>query len=95
MASISKSDFSKRLSEKAGGSQKDAEKYVNAFLESVREILSAGDELKFVGFGAFSVQDVAERDGVNPKTREKITIPATKRVKFAAGKELADAVLSK
>ena len=93
MATISKSDFTKRISEKTGSSQKDAEKLVSAFLETIRDVLKEGNELKFVGFGAFSVQDVAERQGVNPKTREKITIGATKRVKFAAGKELSDAVL--
>ncbi len=95
MVTISKGDFIKRISEKTSTSQKDAEKGVNAFLEAVRDLLRDGDDLKFLGFGSFEVQEVAERQGVNPKTREKLTIPATKKVKFSAGKELADAVLGK
>lgn len=89
---LSKSDLVKRLSEKTSGTQKEAETYLNAFLEVVRDALHNGEEVKIVGFGAFSVQETAPREGVNPRTREKIQIPAGKRVKFAAGKELQDAI---
>jgi DNA-binding protein HU-beta len=89
---LSKSDLVKRLSEKTGKPQKEAEAHLNAFLEVVRDALHNGEEVKIVGFGAFSVQETAPREGVNPRTREKIQIPAGKRVKFSAGKELQDAI---
>jgi len=89
---LSKSDLVKRLSEKTSSTQKEAEAHLNAFLEVVRDALHTGEEVKIVGFGAFSVQETAPREGVNPRTREKIQIPAGKRVKFSAGKELQDAV---
>ena len=89
---LGKADIVKRMSEKTSSSQKEAEGHLNAFLEVVREALHSGDEVKLVGFGAFSVQDTAAREGVNPRTREKIHIPAGKRVKFSAGKDLQDAI---
>jgi DNA-binding protein HU-beta len=92
MAALGKADIVKRISEKTGSTQKDAEAHLNAFLEIVVEAMKGEDEVKLIGFGSFSVQEVAAREGVNPKTREKIHIPAGKRVKFSAGKELQDAV---
>jgi DNA-binding protein HU-beta len=89
---LSKSDLVKRLSEKTSSTQKEAEAHLNAFLEVVRDSLHEGEEVKIVGFGAFSVQETAAREGVNPRTREKIQIAAGKRVKFSAGKELQDAI---
>jgi DNA-binding protein HU-beta len=89
---LNKSDLVKRLSEKTSTTQKESEAHLNAFLEVVREALHAGEEVKILGFGAFSVQDTAAREGVNPRTQEKIHIPAGKRVKFAPGKDLQDAI---
>src|SRR6185437_5059248 len=89
---LSKSDLVKRLSEKTSSTQKEAEAHLNAFLEVVRDSLHEGEEVKIVGFGAFSVKEAAAREGVNPRTREKIQIAAGKRVKCSAGKELQDAI---
>lgn len=88
METLGKSDVVKRIAEKTGSSQKDAETHLNAFLETVRDAMRTGEEVRLIGFGSFAVQDVAAREGVNPRTREKIHIPAGKRVKFSPGKEL-------
>ena len=58
----------------------------------VSDALSKGDKVQLIGFGTFEVSQRAERVGINPKTKEKITIPASKSVKFKAGKALKDAV---
>ena len=70
----------------------DAEKAVNAVMESVKETLVAGDKVQLVGFGTFEVGKRAERNCRNPKNGETMVVPATKAPKFKAGKALKDAV---
>jgi DNA-binding protein HU-beta len=77
---------------KSNKSVKESTVFVNATLEAIREALETGESVRLVGFGVFSVKDTAESVRVNPQTREKIQVPARKRVKFTAGKELNDAV---
>jgi DNA-binding protein HU-beta len=95
MDTLGKSDVIKRIAEKTGTSQKECESHLNAFLEIVRDAMHSGEEVRLIGFGSFAVQDVAAREGVNPRTREKIQIPAGKRVKFSPGKELQSATETK
>jgi DNA-binding protein HU-beta len=89
---VGKSDLIKLVAGKAGKSAKETTEFVDATLESIKESLEKGDTVRLVGFGVFSVKDTAESVRVNPQTREKITVPARKRVKFAPGKDLNDAV---
>jgi DNA-binding protein HU-beta len=92
---IGKQELIRRISTKAGKSVKETTDLVNATLDTVRESLQAGDEVRLVGFGAFSVRSTAARMGVNPQTRAKIQVPARQRVKFTPGKELNNAVATK
>ena len=80
------------VAEKAGISKKDSEKAVNAAFDAITAALVAGDKVQLVGFGAFEVKARAERIGRNPKTKEQISIPASKVPVFKAGKALKDAV---
>lgn len=80
-----KSDLVKKMSEKSGLTQVDAEKALDAFMESVVEAMKAGEEVKLVGFGQFYVKTTKERQGRNPATGDKITIPAKKHVKLRLG----------
>ncbi|GAB4391349.1 MAG: HU family DNA-binding protein [Gammaproteobacteria bacterium] len=64
----------------------------DSFTATIKTALQAGDEVAIPGFGTFSVSARAERAGRNPQTGEKITIKASKTVKFKAGKQLKDAV---
>ena len=89
---MTKKDFVDQFAEKTGESKKAAGEYVDAFLETVEEVLAAKDSIQFVGWGTFEVKATAERKGRNPKTGEEIQIPAKKVVKFKAGKKLADNV---
>jgi DNA-binding protein HU-beta len=81
-----------KLAEKTELKKSDAEKAVNAFLETVTETLKAGDKVIFTGFGSFEVTERAAKEGRNPSTGEKIQIKASKAPKFKAGKGLKDAV---
>ena len=70
----------------------DAEKALNAVIDAITDALKAGEKVQITGFGTFEVKENRERPGVNPATKEKITIKASKAAKFSAGKSLKDAV---
>lgn len=72
--------------------KKDAEAAVNAVLSAIETELATGGKVQIAGFGSFQVKERAERTGRNPKTKESITIPASKAPIFKAGKDLKDAV---
>lgn len=76
----------------AGLSKVDAKKALDATTAAIKEALVAGDKVQLVGFGTFAVTERPAREGINPSTKEKITIAAKKIAKFKAGAELADAV---
>lgn len=78
------------LAEKSGVSKKDAEKVLNAFLETVQETVKADDKVQLVGFGTFESKARAAREGKNPQTGEKIKIAACKVPSFKAGKAFKD-----
>ena len=92
---MNKAELISSISEKTELTKKDAEKALNAMLETITEALSSGDKVQLVGFGTFEARERAERQGRNPQTGEKITISATKVPVFKAGKALKDAVASK
>lgn len=72
--------------------KKSAQDAVEALFASIVESLAKGEEVAISGFGIFSAKARAARQGVNPKTGEKIQIAATTVPKFKAGKGLKDAV---
>ena len=80
------------VAEKAGMTKVDARKAIDAVLEVSKEELKKGDKIALVGFGTFSISERPAREGINPATKEKITIAAKKIAKFKAGAELADAL---
>ena len=73
-------------------SKADATKAVEATLASITKALRSGSEVRLVGFGTFTVSKRAASEGRNPRTGERIRIPASKQPKFKAGKALKDAV---
>ena len=72
--------------------KKEAEAAVTAALDAIAEALASGDKVQLIGFGSFEVKERAAREGHNPATGEKITIPASKNVGFVASKALKDKV---
>ncbi len=89
---MNKTELVNAVAEKAGFSKKDAEKVINATVDAITGALKSGDKVQLVGFGAFEVKTRAARQGRNPRTKETITIPASKSPVFKAGKALKDAV---
>mgnify|MGYP002682037688 FL=1 len=80
------------IAESTESTQKSVDGFLNAFIEIVGEELSAGNEVRLVGFGTFKVIHKKARKGINPKTLKAIDIPATKTPKFVAGKTLKDRI---
>ena len=89
---MNKAELINATAEKAGLSKKDTEAVITAAIEVITDALKAGEKVQLVGFGAFEVKARAERIGRNPKTKEQISIPASKVPVFKAGKALKDAI---
>jgi len=89
---VNKNDLIAAVAENAELSKADATKAVDSVFETITEALKDGTEVRLVGFGTFVVSERAESEGRNPRTGEKIVIPASRQPKFKAGKALKDAV---
>jgi DNA-binding protein HU-beta len=89
---MSKTEFVSAVAAKTGLNKKDANKALDAVIQTVIEEIGKGEKVVFIGFGTFSVGERAARTGRNPQTGASIQIPASKVVKFKAGAELAKAV---
>jgi len=89
---MNKAELVASMAEKAQLSKKDAEKALNAFIESVEEALVKGDKVQLVGFGSFEVRQRAARIGRNPQTNTEIKIAASKAPIFKVGKALKEMV---
>lgn len=89
---MNKSDLINAMAAESGLSKADSKKALDAFVSAVSAALKDGDKVALVGFGTFSVSERGERTGINPATKQTITIPAKKVVKFKAGNELESAV---
>ena len=87
-----KAQFVDRVASKSGLPRRDAAKAVDAFLDSVQESLQQGESVSFTGFGKFSAQQRGARQGVNPRTGEKVTIQAATVPKFSPGSSLKNAL---
>ena len=89
---MNKTELSAAVAAKTGLSKKDAEKSIVAVLESINEALIAGEKVQLVGFGTFEVRTRNEREGLNPQTKEKIKIAASKLPVFKAGKAFKESI---
>ena len=89
---MNKTELIAEIAAKAELSKKDAEKALNAFVESVTEGLKKGEKVGLVGFGSFETKKRAARKGTNPQTGAIIDIPAATVPSFKVGKGLKDAV---
>jgi DNA-binding protein HU-beta len=89
---VNKNELITKVADSSGLSKTDAGSAVDSVIESIVGALKAGDDVRLVGFGTFSVSDRAASEGRNPRTGEKISIPASKQPKFKAGKGLKDSL---
>ena len=89
---VNKNDLVAAVATSTGLSKSDSANAVDSMLDSIAGALKGGNEVRLVGFGTFSVAHRRASEGRNPRTGERIQIPASKQPKFKAGKALKDAV---
>ncbi|MCQ2257091.1 MAG: HU family DNA-binding protein [Bacteroidaceae bacterium] len=89
---MNKTELVNAIAEKSGLSKSDSKKALDAAVEAIAEALKKNDKVALVGFGTFSVSERPERQGINPSTKETITIAAKKVAKFKAGSDLDNAI---
>jgi DNA-binding protein HU-beta len=86
---MSKAEFVKTLKDQAGLSTlAQAEKAYEKLFDIIGTALKKGDDVTIIGFGSFKVVNRKAKKGRNPRTGKEIQIPASKAVKFTAGKAL-------
>ncbi len=92
MKNVNKDTLVHTIVEKLGLTKKDVEGVIECMVDVVTEELRKGNKVTLTGFGTFKVSKRAAREGINPQTKAKITIPAMTVPKFTAGKSLKEAV---
>ena len=89
---MNKTELIAAVAAQADLTKKDAEKAVNAVLETITAELVKGEKVSLAGFGIFETKQREARIGRNPRTKEAIQIPASRQPVFKASKALKDAV---
>jgi DNA-binding protein HU-beta len=83
---MNKGELVDEIAHRAGVTKKDADKVLSVAIESIMDAVSEGKKVTLVGFGSFEARSRKERQGRNPKTNDKMIIPATTVPAFSAGK---------
>ncbi len=83
---MNKGELVDEIAQRASVTKKQADAVLTAAIDAIMDAVSNGDKVTLVGFGSFEARERQEREGRNPKTGEKMTIPATKVPAFSAGK---------
>lgn len=89
---MKKTDLIAAVAEQSGLSKKDAEKAINATIDTIIKAVADGDKIQLTGFGTFEQRQRNARTGVDPRTGNSIDIPASKVPAFKAGKGFKDIV---
>lgn len=89
---MNKSELVNEIATIADVKKSEAERALNALVETITNALKAGDKVQLIGFGTFEVKHRAARDGRNPRTGETIKIAAANVPHFSAGKSLKEAL---
>lgn len=88
---MNKSELINAMAAESGLTKTDSKKALDAFMAAITKALKAG-KVSLVGFGTFVVAERAARLGINPSTKQSITIPAKRVAKFKPGMELTLAI---
>ena len=89
---MNRSQLIDTIAGKADLTKKEADAFLNAYVEAVTDAVKTGDKVSLVGFGTFELRERAAREGRNLQTGATIQIPATKYPAFKAGKSFKEAV---
>jgi DNA-binding protein HU-beta len=89
---MNKTELIAAAAQQSGITKKDAERVINAAIDTITAALMKGEKVQLSGFGIFEVKEREARVGRNPKTREAVRIPATKVPTFKPSQSLKDNV---
>jgi DNA-binding protein HU-beta len=92
---MTKTELVKEVAKKTKAPQKEVEAVLSNFFDTVKQSVKKGDKVAIIGFGNFEAKKRAQRTGVNPKTRKKMTIPEKRVPVFRPGKAFKEIVSSK
>jgi len=87
---MNKNELVRAIANKAGITLKDAGIALDGVIGAITDGLNAGEKIQISGFGTFEIKEKPAREGINPKTQEKISISATKIPTFKFGKAYKD-----
>jgi DNA-binding protein HU-beta len=89
---MNKTELIQEIADKTNASKSDAQRFFDAFTDVVESELKKGNQVQITGFGKFYVQRREARQGINPQTKQRINISASKVPKFTAGNALKDSI---
>jgi DNA-binding protein HU-beta len=89
---MNKAELVDAIAKKSGLTKKDSEIALNAFTATIQSAMKKKEKVVLVGFGTFEVRQRAARNGINPRTKQVLKIPAVKVPVFKAGKALKEQV---
>ena len=89
---MNKTELIQQIADEANASTSEAQRFFDAFTGVVESELKKGNDVQITGFGKFYVQRREAREGINPQTKQKINIPASRVPKFTAGNALKDSI---
>ena len=89
---MNKTQLIDAIASEAGLTKVQAREALEAMLTTTVQTLGRGEDVTLVGFGSFKVVERKARMGMNPQTKKKIEIPATKVVRFKPGSDIENAV---
>lgn len=89
---MNKTQLIEAIASKVNVKKKEAETVVNGFIEVVTEALKNGEDVQVTGFGSFKVKERAAHEGRNPRTKETMLFPASKKASFSPSKALKETV---
>ena len=92
MRTITKKELVNRIADRTANTKVVAKDIIQSFLDSIIEELAAGNRLEFREFGVFETKERAARRAQNPRTLEKVSVPAKRIVKFKVGRMMRERV---
>ncbi len=87
-----KQDLVKSVAGRTNMPERQVDTVVQATFDAIRDSLAEGEEVTITGFGSFRISERGAREGRNPQTGERITIPSRKSPSFRPGTQLKRAV---
>jgi len=89
---VNKSELIEKVAKEIDHTKVETKKVVECVFKNITDCLAKGDAVKLIGFGIFSIRKRVAREARNPRTGEKVSIPAMSVPSFKAGKELKEKV---